>query len=113
MSYDANISTLEDKPNLYNITMDELHGILIAYVMRIGKERPEKGETTFKASKVKKKQEKVFNEYQSEIFDEEIANFMKKLKKGTGRYKGKFPLICFNCGKIEHFASKCPYLKQE
>jgi hypothetical protein len=38
---------------------------------------------------------------------------MKKLKKGTGRYKGKFPLICFNCGKIGHFSSKCPYPKQE
>jgi hypothetical protein len=55
----------------------------------------------------------VSNEDQSEISDEEIANFMKKLKKGTGRYKGKFPLICFNCGKIGHFSSKCPYPKQE
>jgi hypothetical protein len=34
------------------------------------------------------------------------------MKKGTGKYKGMLPLICFNCGKIGHFASKCPYDKK-
>jgi len=38
---------------------------------------------------------------------------MNKLKKWTGKYKGKFPLICFNCGKVGQFANKCPYPKQE
>ena len=33
------------------------------------------------------------------------------MKKGTGKYKGKLPLKCFSCGKIGHFASKCPYAK--
>jgi hypothetical protein len=44
--------------------MDELHGIFIAYEMRTGKERPSKGETTFKVIKSKKNQEKMSNEYQ-------------------------------------------------
>jgi hypothetical protein len=113
MRYDSNIYTHEDRPKLDNLTMDELHGILTTHEMRTEKERPTKGETTFKVSKAKKKHEKVFNEYQLEIFDEEMTNFMKKLKKGTGRYKGKFPLICFNYGKIGHFATKCTYPKQE
>ena len=34
MRYDAKISTLEDKPNLDKLTVDELHGKLIAYEMR-------------------------------------------------------------------------------
>ena len=41
--------------------------------------------------------------------DEEIANFVRKLKRGTGKYKGKLPLKCFSCGKIGQFYSKCKY----
>jgi hypothetical protein len=34
------------------------------------------------------------------------------LNKGTnGRYRGKLPLICFNCDGIGHFANKCPHKK--
>jgi hypothetical protein len=46
------------------------------------------------------KQEKKTNEELSDISDEEIANFINKLKKGIGKYKGITLLICFNCGKI-------------
>jgi hypothetical protein len=42
-----------------------------------------------------------------------VANFVKRLNKGTdGRYRGKLPLICFNCDGIGHFANKCPYKKK-
>ena len=34
---------------------------------------------------------------------------MKKLKRVIGKYKCKLPLKCFECGRISHFASKCPY----
>jgi len=36
---------------------------------------------------------------------------VRKLKRGTDKYKGKFPFKCFNCGKIGHFTSKCPHRK--
>jgi hypothetical protein len=53
------------------------------------------------------------NENQSDISDEEEANFIRKIKKGFGKYKRKLPFKCFNCGKIEHFANKYLYPKQE
>jgi hypothetical protein len=53
------------------------------------------------------------NEDQSDISDVEEANFIKKLQKGFGKYKGKLPFKCFNCGRIRHFSNKCPYPKQE
>jgi hypothetical protein len=43
----------------------------------------------------------------------EEANFIRKLQKGSGKYKGKLPFKFFNCGKDGHFSSKCPYPKED
>jgi hypothetical protein len=43
----------------------------------------------------------------------EEVNFIKKLQKGSGKYKGKMHFKCFNCGKVGHFAAKCPYTKED
>jgi hypothetical protein len=74
MRYDAKVSTLEDREDLDKLTMDELHGILITYEMRTRKERPSKGETTFKASK---NHDHVPNENHSDISNEKEANFIE------------------------------------
>jgi hypothetical protein len=55
MRYNAKISTIEDRPELDKLSVDQLHGILTTYEMRIRNEKPSKEETTFKASKAKKK----------------------------------------------------------
>ena len=89
--------------------MEELYGILVSYEMRIEQDNSQKKEATFKASKVAKKSK---TKIQSEDFDDEEA-LVKHIKRGTGKYKGKLPLKCFNCGGIGHFASKFPYPKQE
>jgi hypothetical protein len=38
---------------------------------------------------------------------------VRRLKKGSSKYQGKFPFKCFNCGKIGHFSSKCPHKKKD
>jgi hypothetical protein len=97
--------------------MDELHRIFTAYEMRTEKENPYINEAAFKASKRSKKKGKKKEEHRnnSDISedDEKVANFVKRLNKGTdGRYRGKIPLICFNCDSIVHFANKCPQKKK-
>jgi hypothetical protein len=93
--------------------MDELRGILIAYEMRIGQEKSSKREASFKTSKETKNHENVPNENHLDILDEEEVNFIRKLKKGSGKYKWKLPFKCFNSRKVGHFSSKCPYPNQE
>jgi hypothetical protein len=66
--------------------------------MRIVKDKQTSREASFKADK---------NE-DSEP-DEIEAKFVKRLKKGSGKYKGKLPFKCFNCGRIVHFSNKCPH----
>ena len=42
-----------------------------------------------------------------------MTNFVKRLNKGTnGRYRGKLPLIYFNCDGIGHFYNKFPHKKK-
>ena len=42
-----------------------------------------------------------------------MDNFVKRLNKGTNsRYRGKLPLICFNCDGIGYFSHKCPHKKK-
>ena len=103
MRYESNVSTLEEWDDLKTVTVDELHGILTMYEMRTGLNKTSKKEAAFK----------VTSKNQSENLDDEEALFVSRLNKGTGKYKGKLPLKCFNCGRIGHFSHKCSYPKQE
>jgi hypothetical protein len=117
MRFNPKISTLEEISDLNSISMDELHGIFTAYKMRTEQENLDVKEAAFKACKRSKKKKKEQEEYSSSSDvledDEEVANFIKRLNKGTnGRYRGKIPLICFNCDGTGHFANKCPHKKK-
>jgi hypothetical protein len=50
LRFDAKVSSIEEMIDLDSLTMDELHGILMTYEMRIEKENTEPKEETFKES---------------------------------------------------------------
>ena len=104
---------MEEIKDLDQLTMDELHGILTGYEMRIEKEKPYKREATFKASNKMNNKENKSSNFSSFELDAEEETFLRKIKKGYGKYKGKLSFKCFNCGKVGHFVAKCPYVKNE
>jgi hypothetical protein len=96
--FNPKVSAIEELNDLKTLQFDQLLGTLTAYEKRIVKDKPTSREASFKADK---------NE-DSEP-DEIEAKFVKRLKKGSGKYKGKLPFKCFNYGRIGHFANKCPH----
>jgi uncharacterized lipoprotein YehR (DUF1307 family) len=85
LKYDAKVSAIEETRDLTKMTMDELHGTLMEYDMRTGIESDQtNNEVSFKAINKTK--------YKDNDLDEEIENFIRRLQKGSGRYKGKSPL---------------------
>ena len=63
--------------------MDQLLGILTTYEMRIGKDKSTTREASFKPDK----------NIDSEM-DVDEAKFVGRMKKGSGKYKGKMPSKC-------------------
>jgi hypothetical protein len=58
LRFDLKILALEERTYMDSISMDELHGIFIAYEMRTEQENLVTKEATFKASKKSKKKGK-------------------------------------------------------
>jgi hypothetical protein len=100
--FNPKVSAIEELNDLKTLTIDQLLGTLTAYEMRISKDKSITREASFKADK----------KTDSELDDIE-AKFVRRLKKGLGKYQGKLPFKCFNCGKIGHFESKCPHQKKD
>jgi hypothetical protein len=94
------VFAIEELNDLKTLQLDQLLGILTAYEMRIIKDKPTSREASFKEDK---------NEDSKP--DEIEAKFVKRLKKGSGKYKGKLPFKCFR--RIGHFANKCPHKKHD
>jgi hypothetical protein len=78
--FNPKVSAIEELNDLKTLQFDQLLGTLTAYEMRIVKDKPTSREVSFRADK---------NE-DSEP-DEIEAKFVKSLKKGAGKYKGKLP----------------------
>jgi hypothetical protein len=100
--FNPKVSAIEELNDLKTLSIDQLLGTLIAYEMRISKYKYITREASFKADE----------NINSELDDIE-AKFVRRLKKGSGKYQGKFPFKCFNYGKIGHFSSNCPHKKKD
>ncbi|KAH9315944.1 hypothetical protein KI387_024571, partial [Taxus chinensis] len=64
--------------------------------MRTESNKLAKKEAAFKVSKKKEIKESEANDESNDEEDEKEALFIRKLKKGSGRYKDKLPFKCFN-----------------
>jgi hypothetical protein len=93
---------IEELNDLKMLSIDQILGSLTAYEIRINKDKSITREASFKENK----------DTDSDLDDIE-AKFVRRLKKGSGKYQGKLPLKCFNCGKIGHFKNKCPHKKKD
>ena len=118
--FNPKVSVLEYSENMEKLNKEELHGVIIAYEMRLDEEKGTSNlETTFIAYKQTNKDKQPSIEMTCTckreekgddgegISDEEYAYFTRKLKPGKGKFKGKLPLICFGCGEVGNFIAKC------
>eukprot|EP00253_Pinus_taeda_P036618 PITA_36618 len=105
--FESKVSAIEEKQDLQSITIVQLHGILTAFEMRKGGPSDIR-EAALKAS-AKGKEKEDLNEsgYISEEEDE--VNFVKKIQRGSERFRGKLPFKFFACGRVGHYAAKCPH----
>eukprot|EP00253_Pinus_taeda_P001678 PITA_01678 len=101
--FESKVSKIEEKENLRNLTMSQLHGILTSYEMRKGGPS-DRREVPFMASG------KGYNYEPGHMSkEEEESNFVKNLQRGAGRFRGKLPFKFFACGRASHYDAKCPY----
>jgi hypothetical protein len=56
--------------------------------------------------------EEISEDYSCVLSEIEEAQFVRKIR-GPGKYKGRPPIICSNCGRIGHFSTKYPYAERE
>jgi len=97
--FNPKVSAIKETTNIKTLNRDQLCGSLTTYEMRIPKGKEISRDVTFKVDKPIEE-----NECSCSGSNEEEAKYVRRLKKGTGKYKRKIPFKCFNCGTVRHYA---------
>ena len=87
--------------------MTQLHGILTAFEMTKGGPSDMR-EVAFKVSTKGKEKLNESGYISEEVYE---VNFVKKLQRGSGRFKGKLPFKCLSFGRVGHYTTRCPHNK--
>ena len=69
------------------------------------------GEIKPKKKKKKIKYASSDNNTDEEDVEQLEALLARRFHKGKGKFKGKLPIICFNCNEIGHIVARCPQKK--
>jgi hypothetical protein len=134
---------IRQDPTYKRMTSDDVLGMIINYEMYIEEAKHiknlYKGVTTTKkqdialkaGNKRKKKQimiessseeEEEDDDEEKEYDEDEMALFIKKFNKyiskrrafkGDKKEKTRSKIVCYNCGKSEHFIAQCPYERKD
>jgi hypothetical protein len=100
--FNQKVYAIEELNDPKTFSIDQTLGTLTSYEMRTVTDKTTSREASFKVD---------MNEDCEP--DEIEEKFVRRLKKGLGKYQGKMPFKCFNSGKIGHFANKCPHKKHD
>ena len=104
------------------LSLEGLIGRLTAFELsNFGNYKPKNIESTLKAklslkdleeTRQQKKKGKVKYVFSDSNIDEEdieqLEAFLeRRFHRGKGKFKGKLPIICFNCNEVGHIAARC------
>src|SRR5271156_46817 len=121
--YAIRVSTIQEMRAVANntVTLDSLIGRLISFEMNnFDNSVLPNLESAFKSSiRISKSSHRHTSrrdsesESEEEDIDEIEALMDRRTQRGKGKYKGKLPLVCFNCKEIGHFATRCPNIRKD
>jgi hypothetical protein len=108
-----------------DLSLEGIIGRLTAFELsNFDNYKPDKIESAFKAKlslqdsdqgRSKKEKKKKYVSSDSSTDEEDVeqmeALLARRFHRGKGKFKGKLPIVCFNCNEVGHIAARCTQKK--